>query len=91
MSNRKSKAGTTADSSTPDEVTKSSQNIAKPNVSCRFALWLFKSYYFNPYAPFGEYFTFKHDVVCQQKDNPAKSYTIKELFYIFIKNETNLL
>jgi predicted transcriptional regulator of viral defense system len=34
MSNRNSNAGTGADSSTPDEVTMSSQTIAKPNVSC---------------------------------------------------------
>ena len=33
MPNRNSKAGTAADSSTPDEVTTSSQTIAKPNVS----------------------------------------------------------
>lgn len=33
MSNRNSNAGTAADSSTPDEVTTSSQTIAKPTVS----------------------------------------------------------
>ena len=33
MSNRNSKAGTAADSNTPDEDTTSSQTIAKPNVS----------------------------------------------------------
>ncbi len=35
MKNRITSAGANADSSTPDEVTTSSQTIAKPNVSCR--------------------------------------------------------